>query len=174
MRRRNWQGTTLFLSIFAILGATLGLKFYSSAAQPALTSSLSVGTTGSGTGQSSAPSAAPSASSSAAPTPSSSAAPTSAPAASTVSRTINGDTVQTRFGNVQVAVSFSGHTITKVDVLQVPQESGRDMEITSYSVPVLTQEVLSSQSAKIDSVSGATYTSEGYIQSVQSAIDKLG
>jgi uncharacterized protein with FMN-binding domain len=170
MRRRNWQGTTLFLSIFAILGATLGLKFYSSAAQPALTSSLSVGTTGSGTGQSSAPSA----SSSAAPTPSSSAAPTSAPAASTASRTINGDTVQTRFGNVQVAVSFSGHTITKVDVLQVPQESGRDMEITSYSVPVLTQEVLSSQSAKIDSVSGATYTSEGYIQSVQSAIDKLG
>jgi uncharacterized protein with FMN-binding domain len=170
MRRRNWRGTTLFLSIFAILGATLGLKFYSSAVQPALTSSLSVGTTGSG--QSSAPSAAPSAASSAAPTAAS--APTSAPAPSTAAKTVNGDAVQTRFGPVQVAVSFSGHTITKLNVLQVPQESGRDMEIASYSVPVLNQEVLSSQSTKVDTVGGATYTSEGYLQSVQSAIDKLG
>jgi uncharacterized protein with FMN-binding domain len=48
------------------------------------------------------------------------------------------------------------------------------MEIASYSVPVLSQEVLSSQSANVDTVSGATYTSEGYLQSVQSAIDKLG
>jgi uncharacterized protein with FMN-binding domain len=82
--------------------------------------------------------------------------------------------VQTRFGNVQVKVTFSGKTITKIDVLQVPQESGRDQEIASYSVPILQQEVLQSQSARVDSVSGATYTSDGYLQSVQSAIDKLG
>jgi uncharacterized protein with FMN-binding domain len=73
-----------------------------------------------------------------------------------------------------VQVSFSGATITKVTVLQVPEESGRDAEISGYSVPILDQEVLKSQSAKVDSVSGATYTSEGYLRSVQSAIDKLG
>jgi uncharacterized protein with FMN-binding domain len=173
MRRRNWRGTTLFLSIFAILGATLGLKFYSSAAQPALTSSLSSGTTGADTA--SAPSAAPSASPSASPSGAASAAPTQGTTtASTATQTVNGDAVQTRFGTVQVAVTFSGTTITKLNVLQAPQESGHDMELTNYSVPVLTQEVLSSQSANVDTVSGATYTSEGYLQSVQSAIDKLG
>jgi uncharacterized protein with FMN-binding domain len=174
MRRRNWRGTTLFLSIFAILGATLGLKFYSSAAGPALTSSLSAGTTGtddSGTDTATAPSAAPSAESSTGATTTPTTAPTPA---STATKTVNGDAVQTRFGPVQVAVTFSGTRITKLNVLQVPQESGRDMEITSYSVPVLTQEVMSSQSANVDTVGGATYTSEGYLQSVQSAIDKLG
>jgi uncharacterized protein with FMN-binding domain len=170
MRRHNWRGTTLFLSIFVVLGATLGLKFYSSAAQPSLTSSLSVGTTG--TDPSPAASAAPPAVSS---TDSSGAtAPTAAPTtSSTASKTVNGDAVQTRYGDVQVAVSFSGTTITKINVLQAPQESGRDMEITSYSVPVLSREVISSQSANVDTVSGATYTSDGYLQSVQSAIDKL-
>jgi uncharacterized protein with FMN-binding domain len=87
---------------------------------------------------------------------------------------VTGAAIQTQFGNVQVSVSFSGKTITKITVLQVPQESGRDQEIANYSVPILQQEVLQSQSANVDSVSGATYTSQGYLQSVQSAIDKLG
>jgi uncharacterized protein with FMN-binding domain len=169
MRRRGWRGTTLFLSIFVVLGVTFGLKFYSGTIQPTLTSSLSPGTTGSGTAPSSAASAAPSASPSAA-----TSAATTPTTASTAVKTVNGDAVQTRYGDVQVAVAFSGTTITKVSVLEAPQESGRDMEITSYAVPVLSQEVLSSQSAKVDTVSGATYTSEGYLQSVQSAIDKLG
>jgi len=170
-RRRGWRGTTLFLSIFVVLGVTFGLKFYSGTLQPTLTSSLSPGTTGSGTAPSSAASAAPSASaaSSAATTPTT--APTTA---STAVKTVDGDAVQTRYGDVQVSVAFSGTTITKVNVLEAPQESGRDIEITSYAVPVLSQEVLSSQSAKVDTVSGATYTSDGYLQSVQSAIDKLG
>jgi uncharacterized protein with FMN-binding domain len=169
MRRRGWRGTTLFLSIFVVLGVTFGLKFYSSTIQPTLTSSLSPGTTGSGADPSSAASAAPSAS-----PPAATSATTAPTTASTAVKTVNGDAVQTRYGDVQVAVAFSGTTITKVSVLEAPQESGRDMEITSYAVPVLSREVLSSQSAKVDTVSGATYTSDGYLQSVQSAIDKLG
>ncbi|WP_277441035.1 FMN-binding protein [Streptomyces sp. SPB162] len=101
----------------------------------------------------------------------------SAPAPSTGSasgaaRTVDGDTVQTRFGPVQVRVTLSGAKITAVTVLQVPDENGRDQEITDFSVPQLTQEALDAQSADIDTVSGATYTSEGYISSLQSALDR--
>ncbi|MCU1585648.1 MAG: hypothetical protein JWM49_2204 [Microbacteriaceae bacterium] len=170
MKQRKWRGTTLFLSILAVLGATFGLKFYSTGSQPIATTSQSAAGTGSTSTDSSgaAPSPSPSGTSAAAPAPSPSAA------ASTAVQTVTGNAVQTRFGNVQVKVTFSGKTITKIDVLQVPQESGRDQEIASYSVPILQQEVLQSQSARVDSVSGATYTSDGYLQSVQSAIDKLG
>jgi hypothetical protein len=150
MTHRNWRGTTLFLSILTVLGATLGLKFYSVAELPAATTSLSIGSTGSS------------------PTPSAAAPPPPAVA------TLVGDTVGTPYGNVQVQVSFSGSKITRIKVLQVPRESGRDAEIADYSVPILNREVLDSQSAQVDSVSGATYTSEGYLQSVQSAIDKRG
>jgi hypothetical protein len=89
-------------------------------------------------------------------------------------RTVNGDTVQTDFGPVQVQVTLTGAKLTAVKVLQVPQESGRDQEIAGFAVPQLTQEALAAQSAHIDSVSGATYTSEGYVQSLQSALDKAG
>ena len=80
--------------------------------------------------------------------------------------------MQTRYGAVQVKVTFSGTTITAVDTVQAPDQNGRDVEINQQALPMLEQEVLSSQSANIDTVSGATYTSEGYIQSVQSAIDQ--
>jgi uncharacterized protein with FMN-binding domain len=59
-----------------------------------------------------------------------------------------------------------------VKTLQSPDGSNRDIAINSQALPILQQEVLASQSANIDTVSGATYTSEGYIQSVQSAIDQ--
>jgi uncharacterized protein with FMN-binding domain len=58
--------------------------------------------------------------------------------------------------------------------LQVPGDIPKDQQINGYAVPVLTQETLTAQSASIDSVSGATYTSEGYITSLQSALDKSG
>jgi uncharacterized protein with FMN-binding domain len=165
MRQRGWRGTTLFVSLLAVLGATLGVKFYSAGAQPVSTTSQPATSTD--------PSAAqptPSGSSTATPSPTT-AAPTSAAGAA---KTITGDAISTRYGNVQVQVSFAGTTITKVAVLQVPDQGGRDQEITGYSVPILNKEVLQSQSAKVDSVSGATYTSDGYLRSVQSAIDKLG
>jgi len=73
---------------------------------------------------------------------------------------------------VQVAITVSGGKITNVAVPQYPNNNGRDVEIANYSLPQLISETLSAQSANIDMVSGATYTSEGYLQSLQSAIDQ--
>lgn len=109
------------------------------------------------------------------PSPTKTAAPTTtAPktTAPTSTRTVTGDAVDTRYGPVQVQVVLSGKTIKDVTVLQVPAQSNRDVEINNYAVPVLNQETLAAQSANIDMVSGATYTSQGYLQSLQSALDK--
>lgn len=78
---------------------------------------------------------------------------------------------QTRYGAVQVAITVSGGQISDVQVPVYPSESGRDRSINSRAVPVLVQETLSAQSASIHMVSGATYTSTGYLASLQSAID---
>lgn len=113
----------------------------------------------------------------AAPTTSGPAAPTSsgaapaAPAPAAGLRTVNGDVVDTPYGPVQVAVVFNGTRITDVRTLQTPTDANRSIRLASLATPILRQEVLSAQSASVDSVSGATYTSEGYAQSVQYAID---
>lgn len=102
-------------------------------------------------------------------------AKTTAPkSSSTGTKTITGEAADTRYGPVQLKVTFSGKKITNIDVVQYPTESGRDMEINSYALPILNQEAMSAQSAQIDAVSGATFTSDGYTQSLQSAIDQLG
>lgn len=88
--------------------------------------------------------------------------------------TVPGDAAQTRYGPVQVQVSVSGGRITAVDVLQYPDSSGRDQRINSQAIPQLVDETLSAQSSRIDMVSGATYTSEGYVTSLQSALDRAG
>jgi uncharacterized protein with FMN-binding domain len=80
----------------------------------------------------------------------------------------------TRYGNVQVQITVKDGKITAAEVLQVPWNDHRDQEINSYAVPILNQEVVSAQSANIDMVSGATVTSDGYLQSLQSAFDKAG
>ena len=89
-------------------------------------------------------------------------------------RTVTGATAQTQWGPVQVQLAVSGGKITKVTVLQYPSGNGRDTEINNYALPILIQETTSQQSAQIDMVSGATITSTGYVQSLQSAIDKAG
>ncbi len=97
----------------------------------------------------------------------------SAPSTTTGSSgTFTGDAVMTQFGPVQVEIAVSGGKITRSVVTQVPWNSRQDQEINSYAVPVLNQEVVQAQSSNIDMVSGATYTSEGYLQSLQSAIDQ--
>jgi uncharacterized protein with FMN-binding domain len=112
-----------------------------------------------------------------APTPSASAA---SPATGSGSggtagtRTVEGDVVQTRYGPVQLRITLHAGRITAVTAVQAPEGSPRDQEITGFAVPQLTQEALAAQSAHIDTVSGATYTSEGYLQSLQSALDKAG
>jgi uncharacterized protein with FMN-binding domain len=80
--------------------------------------------------------------------------------------------VQTRWGPVQVQITVDNGKITAADVLQVPLDNPRDQMINSYAVPVLNSEAVQGQSASIDMVSGATVTSQGYLQSLQSAIDK--
>jgi uncharacterized protein with FMN-binding domain len=82
--------------------------------------------------------------------------------------------VDTRYGPVQVRIDVSGGKISKIDVLQYPNGMQRDQDINSYALPVLNQEALAAQSAQIDAVSGATYTSDGYTQSLQSALDQAG
>ena len=98
----------------------------------------------------------------------------SSSSSSSAARTVDGDTVMTQWGPVQVQITVDGGKITAADVLQVPSGNHRDQEINSYAVPVLNGEVTDAQSADIDMVSGATVTSEGYIQSLQSAIDGAG
>ncbi|GHF94057.1 MULTISPECIES: FMN-binding protein [Amycolatopsis] len=97
---------------------------------------------------------------------------TAAGAAATGDGTFTGDAADTRYGPVQVRITVAGGRITAADAIEYPQESGRDVRINSEAVPELNQETLQAQSAQIDTVSGATYTSEGYQQSLQSAIDQ--
>ncbi len=90
------------------------------------------------------------------------------------SKTYTGDAVDTRWGPVQVEIAVSNGQIVSADVVQVPWENDHDIQINTYAVPILNSEVVAAQSANIDSVSGATVTSGGYQQSVQSAIDQAG
>ncbi len=102
------------------------------------------------------------------------AGPSSSSGSAAGTRTSTGDVVQTRWGAVQVAITVAGGRITKVTVLQHPTGNPRDTEINDRALPVLVQETLDAQSAKIDVVSGATLTSNGYMTSLQSALDKAG
>ena len=89
-------------------------------------------------------------------------------------KTVTGSVASTQWGPVQVELTVSGGKITKVSVLQYPSGNPKDEEINDYALPILVQETTDQQSAGIDMVSGATVTSTGYIQSLQSAIDQAG
>lgn len=126
------------------------------AAQPTSASSPSTATTTPGTAAATAGSAS-----------------TAAPSTSGT-RTVVGAVEDTRYGPVQVEIVVTGGKITDVVTLQVPSQDRHDLEINAQAVPILRQEVLAAQSAKIDAVSGASFTSSGYAWSVQAAIDKAG
>ena len=91
---------------------------------------------------------------------------------STKARTVTGSVANTRWGPVQVQLTVSSGKITKVEVLQYPNGNPKDAEINDQALPILTQETMDKQSAQIDMVSGATVTSVGYAQSLQSALDR--
>ncbi|CCK31388.1 hypothetical protein BN159_7009 [Streptomyces davaonensis JCM 4913] len=86
--------------------------------------------------------------------------------------TVTGDAVQTEYGPVQVRLTVSGGKVTKVEAVQAPS-GGRSTEVTNTAVPRLNQAALATQTAEIDTVSGATYTSTGYKKSLQSALDQM-
>ncbi|WP_030343996.1 FMN-binding protein [Streptomyces sp. NRRL S-1022] len=98
----------------------------------------------------------------------------SAPGRAGGSRTATGDSVQTRWGPVRVRVTVEDGRLTDVTAVSYPEDNPRDREINGYALPQLRREALAAQSAQIDSVSGATYTSDGYRQSLQSALDSAG
>ena len=89
------------------------------------------------------------------------------------SKTVTGKAVDTRWGPVQVQITVTGKTITSAQAVVYPQSNPRDQEINAYAIPTLNSEAQAASSAAIDMVSGATFTSQGYIASLQSALDTL-
>ncbi len=139
-------------STVVVLVLLLGFKSQSA---PSVTKPASASA---GSGSSGSPSAAPSSSSS---------------SSSTGTKTVTGEAADTRYGPVQVKVTATNGKITRVEAIDYPQTERRDQEINSFAIPELNQEALAAGNANIDIISGATYTSDGYIQSLQSALDKL-
>ncbi|MFF0817568.1 FMN-binding protein [Rhodococcus sp. NPDC003318] len=90
------------------------------------------------------------------------------------SSTIVGPAADTRWGPVQVQIVVSGGTITDVTVPVAPANNNKDKQINARALPVLIDETLDAQSTDIDMVSGATVTSEGYVESLQAALDEAG
>ena len=146
----------LVLSATAVgLAATLGFHAHQ-AASPATASAA-------------AASAAPVAAAS-----SSSSSSSSTAKAKAKTTTVTGDAVATQYGDVQLKVTVAGGKITAITAVQLPGGDPKSSEISSYAEPLLTQSALSRQSADVDAVSGATYTSNGYRTALQSALDKAG
>jgi hypothetical protein len=84
-----------------------------------------------------------------------------------------GQAVQTQYGTIQVRIVTVGRRIQSVSFAQLQGDEALSDEINAYAGPLLLQRTLVAQSAHIDSVSGATYTSDGYRQSLQSALDRV-
>lgn len=132
---------------------------------------MASGTTGSAS--TSTATATPSATSSASASASSSAASSSSSTSTTYKDgTYTGSVIATRYGNSQVKVVISGGKITDVVVLQRQQVDQKSNQISASAVVTLKTKVLAAQSAKVSNISGATYSTQGYLQSLQSALDQ--
>lgn len=90
------------------------------------------------------------------------------------SGTFVGDAVATRYGDVQVQITATDGSITSAEAVAFPDRDGRSQQISAYAIPVLQDETVRANGASIAMVSGATFTSRGYVQSLQSAIDQAG
>ncbi len=152
------------LAIFGTIAGLVGLLSFKThapvAARPAAISTVDPG----------ASSAAP------APEPStggSPGAPATTASKAAAAKTVTGDSIDTRWGPVQVKITVSSGKITSATAVDYPENNPRDQEINATAIPTLQQESIGQSTANIDMVSGATYTSEGYIKSLQSALDKV-
>jgi uncharacterized protein with FMN-binding domain len=157
-------------AILAIAGTAAGLIFLLSFK----THSTSVTTTPpaavSGTPGASGAASAPSSDAPGTSSPSSS----STGGATATAKTVTGEAADTRYGPVQVKITVKNGKLAAADAVVYPQNDPRDAQINAYAIPELDKEALAAGSARIDTVSGATYTSEGYVASLQSALDKAG
>jgi uncharacterized protein with FMN-binding domain len=86
-------------------------------------------------------------------------------------RNVDGNVANTVYGPVQIQVVVKDSKLIGVNVLEQPSSTSRDLQIGQFAFPQLIKETLAAQSARVDAVSGASYTSAGYIQSLQSALD---
>lgn len=93
------------------------------------------------------------------------------PAAGVKDGTFDGRQIKTRYGTMQVRATIAGGRITDIVPLQLTDVGSLSGEIDQQAVPILRSEVLSSQSTNVDTVGGATYTSQGYLSSLQAALD---
>jgi uncharacterized protein with FMN-binding domain len=146
---------TVLVLLFSYRTSTMGISGSSSTAAvaPADTSGGTTASTGSA----------------ATPAPSSSSSSTTT--ASSGSGTYDGSVEQTRWGPVQVRITVANGKIIDVEATTYPDGNQRDIEINDRALPILHDEVLAAQSADINTVSGATVTSDGYITSLQAALD---
>jgi uncharacterized protein with FMN-binding domain len=168
--------------ILAIVATAIGLVFllsFKTHTQSALgtpAAALGTPTPGAGTPGTGTPasSAGPSASSAKKTPATGGSSGASASTAAGAAKTVTGQAIGTIYGPVQVRITVKGGKITAVTATEYPQESPRDYQINSYAIPALDQETLQASSASIDSISGATYTSQGYIGSLQNALDQAG
>jgi uncharacterized protein with FMN-binding domain len=157
----GWQLGAPSAVMTSVPSASSGVGTSTGPGSPA-TGTSSTGTSSAGT---------PSAGGASAPAATASATP-AAPAAA--SGTFVGTSTSTRFGSVQVQITVTAGSITDVTALKLTDADGRSVQISNRAAPVLRQEVLSAQSAQVSTVSGATYTSEAYLTSLQSALDQAG
>jgi uncharacterized protein with FMN-binding domain len=89
-------------------------------------------------------------------------------------KTVTGSAWPTIYGPVQVRVTVKAGKVTAVTAVEYPTGTPRDAQINAFAIPQLNSEALAAGSAKIDTVSGATYTSGGYVGSLQNALDQAG
>jgi len=86
--------------------------------------------------------------------------------------TYTGQAQDNQYGTVQVAAVVSGGKITAVNFLQAPSDRAHSLQLSTYAEPQLQQETIQAQNANVNIISGATLTSEGYMQSLQTALSQ--
>jgi uncharacterized protein with FMN-binding domain len=170
-----WRGTLVFAGTLAAVAAVATVRFAGAEAAAAaddepVAAAPTAAPTSSGTPA--PPTAAPT--SSGRPAPSPTAAPELLQPQADGSVLVVGDEVTTRYGTMQVAVTFVGRDIVAVDALKAPSWDSSSTTLNATVLPYLAERAVERDSADIGAVSGATYTSQAYRTSLQSAIDRLG
>jgi uncharacterized protein with FMN-binding domain len=164
------------------LGVVGVLAYHTASPRSSAIGALTGSAAAQGTGVSSGRSTSPASGSSGSTTSTPSARTTAARAAATpgsatpspaLTRSATGADVSFQYGELQVKVTMTGTKISNVSFVRLSETDPRSQSIDQIAIPQLQQETMSAQSARIDGVSGASYTSQAYDQSLQSALDKL-
>jgi uncharacterized protein with FMN-binding domain len=165
-------------AILAIIGTAAGLIFLLSfkthSTSAVTTPPAAIGGTNSGSADGSTPGATSTPGTSSPSSGTSGSGAGGGTSGSAATKTVTGAAADTMYGPVQVKITVKNGKLTAVDAVVYPQQDPRDAQINAYAVPALDREALAAGSAHIDAISGATYTSGGYISSLQSALDKAG